>query len=249
MALGLIVTFSIGLLLGGLMNIVIVRLPREKKMSGWPHCTRCGQPLVWWQVIPLVGWLAQRGRGSCCGKPIHWIYPLVELLSGILVAWLYASYGLSLLFFYLTFVAIVLLITGAIDWLHRWIYTFVILGSAIVVLIASAFVRPHSILNAFAGLLIAGFIFLIFYILARILFPSQAAPFGLGDVYLAIFLGAAFGLTRLGPVLFIGMLLAGLFSVGVIIIRSLGKPSPKYISYGTFLCLGALGYMVAYGMA
>ncbi|MDZ4720916.1 MAG: prepilin peptidase [Roseiflexaceae bacterium] len=248
MDLGLIVTLFVGLLLGGLMNIVIVRLPREQNMGGWPHCTRCGRKLAWWQMLPLVGWLAQRGHASCCGKPLHWVYPLVELLSGIMVAWLYSRYGLSPLFFYLTFVTIILLITGAIDWLHRWIYTFVILGSAIVVLIASAFVRPHTLLNAFAGLLIAGFIFLLFYILARFLFPSQSAPFGLGDVYLAMFLGAAFGLTRLATMLFIGMLLAGIFSVGVIARRSSGRPSPQYISYGTFLCLGAITYIAVYGM-
>lgn len=248
MNFGIVGIFLIGLLLGGLLNIVIVRLPREQNMRGWPRCTRCGQPLVWWQIIPLIGWLAQVGRARCCGKPLHWIYPLVELLTGAIMAWLYLRYGLSSLFFYLTFVTLVLLITGAIDWLHRWIYTFVILGSAVVVLIASVFVRPHNLLNAFAGLLIAGFIFLLFYILARILFPSQSAPFGLGDVYLAMFLGAAFGLTRLASVLFIGMLLAGIFSVGVIAIRASGRPAPKYISYGTFLCLGALGYIVAYGI-
>jgi len=49
----------------------------------------------------------------------------------------YAQYGLSVPFWYLSFVAAVLILTGAIDWLHRSIYTFIILGGALVVLIGT----------------------------------------------------------------------------------------------------------------
>lgn len=54
-----------GLLLGSLLNIVIIRLPRERQLLRTPlHCTRTGEPLAWWQVIPLLGWLIQRGRSA-----------------------------------------------------------------------------------------------------------------------------------------------------------------------------------------
>lgn len=249
MSLSIIIVFIIGLALGALLNVVVVRLPREGAASGWLRCTRCGRPLALWQVLPLVGWLAQGGRGRCCGRPLHWIFPLVELLSGASLALLFARYGLSAPFFYLGFVAAVLIVTGAIDWLHRFIYTFVILGGALVATVAAPFVSRHSLPNALIGLLVAGFVFAIFFALARVMYPAKSAPFGLGDVYLAIFIGASVGITNLMPAMFYGMLLAGVFSIALLALRRAGRSgTPEYISYGTFLCIGALGYLLAHGL-
>ena len=244
-----IVVFAAGLLLGTLLNVVVIRLPRERTLGGWPRCTRCGRPLAWWHVLPLVGWLAQRGRGRCCGRRLRWLFPLIELLTGVVLALFYARYRLALPFFYLAFVAAVLIVTGAIDWLHRSIYTFVILGAALIALLASLIVPEHSFTNALLGMLVAGFVFVIFFVLARALFPGKSSPFGLGDVYLGLFIGTAVGLTNLLPALFYGVLLAGAFSAVLVVARRAGRSSvPEYISYGTFLCLGALGYLLLWGL-
>lgn len=242
---GSIIAVLAGLLLGSLLNVIVIRLPRERSLAGWPRCTRCGRPLAWWQVLPLIGWLAQGGRGRCCGRPLKWLFPLVELISGAALALFYARYGLTVTFFYMAFVAAVLIVTGAIDWLHRSIYTFVILGGALVALLAAPAVTGHSFLNALLGALAAGFVFALFFALARLLFPAASSPFGLGDVYLAIFIGAAVGLTNLMPALLYGMLLAGAFSAALLVLRLAGRRNiPQYISYGTFLCMGALGFLL-----
>src|SRR5258706_11785164 len=101
----IIVVFIAGLFLGTLLNVVIARLPREHELNGWPRCTRCGRPLAWWQLLPIVGWLAQGGRGRCCGRRLHWLFPLVELLAAAALARFYVLYGASGVFFYLAFVA------------------------------------------------------------------------------------------------------------------------------------------------
>jgi leader peptidase (prepilin peptidase)/N-methyltransferase len=244
------VVFAGGLLIGTLLNIIIIRLPREQALGGRPRCTRCGRPLAWWQVLPVVGWLAQGGRGRCCGRQLNWLFPLVELLAAGSLTAFYIRYGFAGVFFYLAFIMVVLLVTGAIDWLHRSIYTFLILGAALIALLASLVLRPyHNFVNALSGALAAGFVFAIFFVLARVLFPGKSAPFGLGDVYLGIFIGAAIGLTRLGPALFYGMLLAGIYSACIILIRRMGRADvSEYISYGTFLCLGALGFLLLRGL-
>lgn len=244
-----VVVFVAGLLLGALLNIVVIRLPRERNMAGWPRCTRCGRSLAVWQLVPLVGWLAQAGRGRCCGRPLDWLFPLNELIAGTALAFFYVRYGFSASFFYLAFVMAILILTGAIDWLHRSIYTFVILGAALIVLPVASLIPHHSFLNALLGALVAGFVFAIFFAVARLLFPSAASPFGLGDVYLGIFIGAAVGLLDLLPAMFYGMLLAGVFSAVLLVLRRSGRPHvPQYISYGTFLCLGALIYVVLWGL-
>lgn len=243
----LIIAILVGLLLGGIANLVVQRLPRERRLGGWPRCTRCGRPLSWWQALPILGWLLQLGRARCCGRRLHWITPAVELITLVSVVLIERTYGMGALFAYLSFVALILIITGAIDWLHRWIYTAVILGGAAIAFAGSYVVPEHSLMNAMLGILVAGFLFVIFFVLARMLFPSAATPFGLGDVYLAIFIGAAFGISRLGPALLGGMLAAGLYAGLIMVARGLRKPTPTNISYGTFLCLGALALILAGG--
>jgi len=180
-----------GLLLGSLLNVLIVRIPREKRLLGWPRCTRTGEPLAWWQLLPIAGWAIQRGRAAD-GRPLHWIFPLVELLYPLALLRIYQIYGLRPAFFYLAFVCAVLILTGAIDWMHRWIYTFVILGAALIAMVAGPLVGMDW-RNVLLGALVAGFAFALLFLLARVLFSGHAAPFGLGDVYLAIFIGAASG--------------------------------------------------------
>lgn len=89
----IILVALIGLFVGSLVNVVVVRLPREQQFGGWPRCTRCGHALAWWQVLPLVGWMAQGGRGRCCGQRLHWIFPLNELLIASAFTVFYMRYG------------------------------------------------------------------------------------------------------------------------------------------------------------
>lgn len=241
------IVFIAGLLLGSLLNLIIIRLPREDGMTGWPRCTRTGAPLAWWQLLPVVGWLLQRGRAAD-GSRLHWIYPLVELLTAGALLRFYQLYGLGPGFWYLAFVASVLIVTAAIDWLHRYIYTFVILGAALIALIAGPLAGLNW-LGVLIGALVAGFSFMLLYILARALFPAHAAPFGLGDVYLAIFIGSVVGVANLAPALFYGMLMAGVVSAGIIVARRLGRDTPTYISYGSYLCLGVLLFIALGGLS
>ena len=243
-----ILVFVVGLCLGTVLNAIVIRLPREQHMGGRPRCTRCGRPLAWWQVLPLIGWLAQGGRARCCGRHLDWLFLLIEPINAIARPILYLRSGFTIPFYYPAFVTAALIVTGGIDWLHRSIYTFVILGGALIALLAAAVVPGHSFLNALLGGLAAGFLFAIFFALARVLYPSKSSPFGLGDVYLAIFIGVAVGLTNLFPALFYGILLAGIFSAAIIILRRLNRPTPEYISYGTFLCLGTLAYLLLWGL-
>lgn len=244
-----LLVFCAGLLLGTLLNLVIIRLPRERRLLGWPRCTRTGELLTPLQLLPVLGWLLQRGRARN-GQPLLWIYPTIELLTASITLLLYRQYGLSPSFYYLLFVCAVLIITGTIDWLHRYIYTLLILGPALLVLIAGPALGELPLAISLLGALIAGIVFLFFYMLARLMFPGHAAPFGLGDVYLGIFIGAAVGLGNLGPALFYGILMAGIVAGGYLFAEKvLRRPDvPRYISYGTYLCLGTITYLLIWGL-
>jgi leader peptidase (prepilin peptidase)/N-methyltransferase len=86
--------------------------------------------------------------------------------------------------------------------------------------------------------------------MARLLFPGTAVPFGAGDVYLAIFIGAAVGLTNLGPAILYGILMAGIASAVIVFAKHVLKRGdmPTYISYGSYLCLGTILYILLRGV-
>lgn len=224
-----LILILLGLGLGAFLNLIVQRLPHtdDALPSDGPATATSPQPGMTWAT-----------------------YAVVEVLSVLILITFYARHGLSPLFFYLVLVSSILLLTGAIDWLHRSIYLFVVLGGAACALVVSNFIPGHAVGAAFLGLLVVGLGFGGLFFGAQLLFPSKATPFGLGDVYLGMFLGAALGLTRrLGLALAYGMLLAGAVASVIVLAKYLlrCRDLPEYISYGTYLCLGTIGYLILYG--
>ncbi len=79
-----------GLLVGSFANVVIWRLPRGESLVHPPsRCPRCEAPVRWFDNIPVLSWMALRGRCRDCGSPIASRYPVVEAASGTL--WLTAA--------------------------------------------------------------------------------------------------------------------------------------------------------------
>ena len=78
----------LGLLIGSFLNVVIARIPAGESIVHPPsHCPKCGTTLRAVDNIPVVSWVALRGKCRSCGVAISRRYPLVEVLTaGIFVA-------------------------------------------------------------------------------------------------------------------------------------------------------------------
>jgi leader peptidase (prepilin peptidase)/N-methyltransferase len=77
----------LGLVFGSFLNACASRWPEdEKTAAGRSHCRSCGRTLSWWENIPVLSWLALRGRCRTCKAWIGWRYPLVEITVGALWA-------------------------------------------------------------------------------------------------------------------------------------------------------------------
>ena len=88
--------FLLGLAFGSFLNVCVHRLPRhESIVTPRSHCPGCGKPIAAWDNIPLLSYLLLRGRCRRCGASISPIYPLVELLTGLLFWWTYHRFGFS----------------------------------------------------------------------------------------------------------------------------------------------------------
>lgn len=104
----------LGLVIGSFLNVVIHRLPRMMQAQwdadtgaapahGQPfnlatpgsHCPHCQHPLRWSENIPLLSFIALRGRCAHCQKPIAWRYPLIELITAGLFMGIVLQHGWS----------------------------------------------------------------------------------------------------------------------------------------------------------
>jgi len=78
------IDFILGLAFGSFLNVCISRVPKgESIVRPGSRCPRCKTPIRWYDNIPLLSWLALRGRCRDCKQPIPLRYPLIELATGI----------------------------------------------------------------------------------------------------------------------------------------------------------------------
>jgi len=88
--LGTVFAGLLGLAFGSFLNVCLSRWPQgESIVHPRSHCRQCGRTLAWWENVPLVSWLALRGRCRTCRARIGWRYPLVEAAVGAL--WAYSA--------------------------------------------------------------------------------------------------------------------------------------------------------------
>ncbi|MCR4308309.1 MAG: prepilin peptidase [Candidatus Berkelbacteria bacterium] len=90
--LGVVIAFLFGLAYGSFLNVVILRFDDLQSIAkDRSHCPNCKTQLSWWDLVPLFSFAYLQGKCRYCKKPISWQYPIVELLTAVLVA---ASYYL-----------------------------------------------------------------------------------------------------------------------------------------------------------
>src|SRR5579884_1014206 len=227
------IAFAPGLALGSFLNVVAARVPLRRSIVRPPSaCMSCGHEIAWYDNVPVVSWLVLRGRCRNCAAHIPVRYPAVELVSGLLVAacvWRFGFHPESLVaaFFCLALVAV-----SATDLEHRIIPNRIVLPAAATVLVAQTAVRP-SPEWAIAAVGASGFL-----LAAALVYP---AGMGMGDVKLALLLGAMLG-RSVAVGLFLGMLAA--LVPGIVLLarhgsrgRKMGVPLAPFLGLGSVLAL------------
>jgi leader peptidase (prepilin peptidase) / N-methyltransferase len=225
-----VLSLAPGLALGSFLNVVAARVPRKRSIvAPASACLECGTELAWRDNIPLLSWVLLRGRCRHCRTRISALYPGVELATALLVAACVLDFGLSGQMVVAAYFCAVLVAVTATDLTHRIIPNRIVVPAAAVILVAQTALEP-SPQWALGALAASGFLFL-----AVLAYP---AGMGMGDVKLALVMGAALGKTV--PVaLMLGMLAALVPSV--ILLARHGSAARKMgIPFGPFLALGSV---------
>lgn len=141
-----------GLLAGSFLGLVSLRLPRgEGFVGGRSRCRGCDQPLPPWRLIPVLSYIAARGRCAVCGAAIPIRYPAMEFACaaiGVCAALTQPSIAAALLTALLGWQ---LLLIAVVDGEHFWLpdaLTLPLLGTGI---LAAAALDRLSLVESIAG--------------------------------------------------------------------------------------------------
>ena len=78
-------SFGLGACIASFLNVVIWRVPRGESIVSPPSpCPKCNTAIKWYQTIPILSWLALRGKCANCKAPISPRYILFETQGGLL---------------------------------------------------------------------------------------------------------------------------------------------------------------------
>ena len=91
--------FIIGLVFGSFYNVVGLRLPnKESIIMPGSHCTMCKHKIKFYDNIPVLSYIFLRGKCRYCNEKISIIYPIFELITGLLFLLCFIKFGFSLKF-------------------------------------------------------------------------------------------------------------------------------------------------------
>lgn len=226
----------LGTILGSFLNVCIDRMPRDRSLiAGRSHCDACGQQLRILDLIPIISYLALRGKCRYCGAAIPLRVPLVESGAGALFFLIWLRYPANLEAFLIGGYSAILIIILFIDLEHHRILNKLSYPAIALALLASPFIPGRSALEMLTG----GALGFGFLLILALLYP---AGMGMGDVKLAAFIGLAVGHPGIVLALFLAFVLGGFLSGGLVLAKKMGRRDP--IAFGPFLAAGAITTML-----
>jgi leader peptidase (prepilin peptidase)/N-methyltransferase len=227
-----VLVFAPALAVGSFLNVVVARIPeRRSLLRPRSACVHCAHELSWWENAPLASYLVLRGHCRECATPISLRYPLVELVTALLVVACFLRFGLTAEAFVAAFFCMVLVALSAIDAERRILPNVIVLPAFVLVLAAQIAIAPDRWLEWLLASLGAS----LFLFAALLAYPKGM---GMGDVKLALLLGAMLGrFVTVGMML--GMLAAMALSV-VLVARHRAAARKMAIPFGPFLAFGSI---------
>jgi leader peptidase (prepilin peptidase) / N-methyltransferase len=252
------VVFTFGAVVGSFLNVCIHRMPLDQSIvTPRSHCPHCNARIGWADNIPLVSYLALRGKCRHCGARISARYFVVELLTAVLflLMWLKLTewdqppvQGIYFLKGPICWMVIAgLIVATFIDFEHYIIPNEITFGGVIVGLLLSTVYPPLmdadtiklSLMRSLLGAVVGGLSLLTVAVVGKLIFRKEAM--GRGDVKLLAAIGALFGWQSTLFTILISSLLGGM--IGLVLVLGRRKGWESRIPYGPYIAFGAVLWM------
>ncbi|HQN64105.1 MAG TPA: A24 family peptidase [Methylophilus sp.] len=258
---GIFVALSalLGLLLGSFLNVVIHRLPKMmerewhanclelqgKEIPEQPKytlvsprsaCPKCGHQISAMENIPVISWLLLGGKCKGCKTPISIRYPMVEILTGLLLGLVANRFGYTSATFFAWLFTLALITLTFIDFDTQLLpddITLPLLWLGLLFNLNGGFIDLKSaVIGAMAGYLILWSVYWLFKLV------TGKEGMGFGDFKLLAAIGAWFGWQLLPAVILLSSVVGAIIGIGLILFR--GKQGGTAIPFGPFLALGGI---------
>ena len=220
------------LAVGSFLNVVVARVPESRSLGGRSACPACAETIAWYDNLPLVSYLVLRGRCRHCKGRISPLYPAVELVTAILIVAAFWRFGLTAYGALAACFSAVLVALSVIDLKHRIVPNRIVLPAAGITLVA------HTLIDPSPEWLLAAVGASGFFLAAALIHP---AGLGMGDVKLALLLGAMLGQSVLVAIMlgFIAALVPSvvLFAMHGAKARKMALPLVPFLALGSIVAL------------
>jgi leader peptidase (prepilin peptidase)/N-methyltransferase len=255
------VALVLGLCIGSFLNVVIHRLPKMMEREWREQCAElpakpaapaaqgrynllvprsacpaCGHRITAVQNIPILSWLALRGKCSACSARIAARYPLVELATGLIGAYAAWRYGPTLAALGAAAFGWALLALAVIDFDKQLLpddITLPLLWGGLLVNLAGAFVPLRTaVIGAAAGYLSLWLVYWAFKL------ATGKEGMGHGDFKLLAAIGAWLGWQKLPLVILLSSVVGAAVGIALMVLARHGREKP--IPFGPYLAAAGL---------
>lgn len=260
-----VVVTVLGLVIGSFLNVVVYRVPEKQSLLTPSACPHCHAPIRWWQNIPVLSWILLRGKCAQCAARISVQYPLIEAGTGLaffgVLSWLGNPFNTSqplarfpisfdtglndptaytvkvLVLLAMLYLAAISIALALIDLRTKKLPNVIVLPSVVVIVLFGTATGLLALdADGFIRMLLGLLIYSGSYFAIAFIYP---AGMGMGDVKLALVLGAYLGWQSWSALIvgwFAPFLLGGLYAVVLMILRRGGRKTE--IPFGPWMLLG-----------
>jgi len=240
----LVYLFVLGTAIGSFINVVVDRLAKAESILGRSYCDHCHKKLAPYELIPILSFIFLKGKCSHCHRPIDRIYPLVELITGVMfiVSWIYLPIGgaigisLGIVLIKITYLAIISLLIAIffVDLKYQIIpddLQLDLLLATFILFVLTKMTVMGIVAHAVAAIMVMLPILFLFFI-------TKKKGMGFGDVKFGINIGFLLGFKAGLLSLYFAFVIGAIVSLFLLIMKRKGLKSK--IPFGPFLIVGIL---------
>ncbi|MCL4374931.1 prepilin peptidase [Patescibacteria group bacterium] len=247
-----LIIFVTGTVIGSFLNVLIDRWPKNQSINGRSHCDYCHKTLAAGDLVPVLSFFWLRGRCHYCHKPLSWQYPLIELLTGLVMV----------LMFWFPFPLFGQVSASSRQTVGSW--ALMVAGSAVMISLIVIFVSDLKYQIIPDQIQVVFFTSALFYLLTRLgarltlidliwqlmagvmvtmpillvyLF-TKGKGMGFGDVKLAFNMGMLLGVKGGLLALYFAFVLGGVYASALFLAKK--KKMKSRVAFGPFLVLGTV---------
>ena len=252
----IVIAFCVGLISGSFLNVVILRLPNQLNIHWkteaeaflgiessdkvksidtlvWPpsKCSDCGSLIKPWQNIPVISYILLRGRCDQCSSVISFQYPLIEIITALLVAFTAYNFGLTSRGLLAIVLVIALICLAGIDTKAKLLPDQITLPLLWLGLLANTAGMFISLTDAVFGAILGYLSLWTFHWMFKLITGKEGI--GYGDFKLMAVIGAWLGWQMLPLILLIATGMGAMVGIYAIVIG--GKDRNFQIPFGPFI--------------